>query len=59
MIFRVNLEKHGVAFQMLFPADCEADVRREIETASLMHDEPSKPTTIVSIQEDGTTLPSA
>lgn len=59
MIFRVDLEKYGIAFQMLVPADCEADLRREIETASLMHDEPSNPTVIVSIQEEGTSLPNA
>jgi hypothetical protein len=59
MLYRVKLNKYGASFDMLVPADCEADVRREIETASLMHDEPSNPTVIVSIQEEGTSLPNA
>ena len=50
MLYCVKLSRTDYAFEMLFAADCEADVRRIIETASLMHDEPSRPTVIISIQ---------
>jgi len=50
MMFKVKLAKNGITFEMLFTADCETDARQIIETASLMHDEPSKPTVIISIQ---------
>lgn len=51
MMFEAKLTKNGITFELQFDADCETDAQHIVETASLMHDEPSKPTVIVSIKE--------